>query len=103
MRAAESIADRFADGRHLGPPERVASTRRAISRIIDRETKAAYLADALETLVNLYVANKGSQDSEFIRCITPRQPWAMTKKERKDSPTWSAWDKARKVLERHAK
>jgi hypothetical protein len=53
--------------------------------------------EALETLVNMYVANRGG-DSEFITCITPKHACDLTPTARKRCSTWKAWDNARKVL-----
>lgn len=55
--------------------------------------------EALENLINLYVANKGT-DYEFIRCITPRHANSMTKKERAECKIWSTFDNARKILDK---
>lgn len=56
------------------------------------------LVAALRTLVGMYVANKGSETSEFIACITPPHDQNMTRKERAANPTWKAWDAAIALL-----
>ncbi len=54
---------------------------------------------AMERLVKLYVANRGAgQTREFISCITPQHAASMTKKARRESTCWNAWDTARKLL-----
>jgi hypothetical protein len=55
------------------------------------------LRKCLATLVKMYVANRGT-DGEFISCITPDNASSMTKKERRESKTWRAWDSARRAL-----
>jgi hypothetical protein len=54
---------------------------------------------ALEALVDLYVANRGTE-SEFISCITPRHGSDMTFRERRKSECWSAWDNAMELLDK---
>lgn len=61
------------------------------------------LRTILEILVNMYVANRGSdgtfpRPNEFICCITPRHASDMTPVERRLDITWSAWDAARIAL-----
>ena len=56
------------------------------------------LEDALFVLVNMYVANIGDTDNEFITCITPKQACKLTYFERKKCEVWSAWDNARTLL-----
>lgn len=51
----------------------------------------------LKTLVDMYVANQGT-DGEFITCITPPHASEMTKKQRKASKYWSAFDEAREII-----
>lgn len=60
----------------------------------EREKK---LEEALKTLVDMYVANKGSK-SEFICCITPIHSRDLTFNERRSNPVWKAWDNAREAL-----
>lgn len=55
------------------------------------------LLEALEALVNMYIANKGS-DHEFVKCITPRHASEMTDEERKLDKTWSVFDAARAAI-----
>lgn len=57
------------------------------------------LAEALATLVQLYVANPGTKQ-EFITCITPPSASAMTEEMRIQDPLWSAFDKARAALQK---
>lgn len=61
------------------------------------EAKCKAMEAALSTLVKMYVANLGTRH-EFISCITPRHASAMSKRERKESETWAAWDAARAAL-----
>ncbi len=56
------------------------------------------LEEARERLVNLYVANRGAPDHEFISCITPRGASEMTFHQRRQSEVWSAFDDARTIL-----
>jgi len=57
------------------------------------------LRHVLERLVDMYVANRGRADSEFISCITPpRHAVHMTPAERRLDETWNAWDAARVAL-----
>ncbi|MCK5605782.1 hypothetical protein KAR91_28055 [Candidatus Pacearchaeota archaeon] len=56
------------------------------------------LKEALEGLVDMYIANRGTPDSEFISCITPRSASEMTPLERIKDRTWSTWDKARILI-----
>lgn len=80
--------------------EFIASAEAEIARL---RTLNAELRDALETLVDMYVANRGSDGKfphphEFISCITPRAVSEMTAKQRKADRTWRAWDAARATL-----
>ncbi len=67
------------------------------------QEESGQLRLALETLVNMYVANRGSGGEfpyphEFIACITPKHASSMTLVERRLSKVWSAWDAARIAL-----
>jgi hypothetical protein len=52
---------------------------------------------ALERLVALYVANRGT-DSEFISCITPLSASKMTYAQRRACKVWRAFDSAGELL-----
>jgi hypothetical protein len=56
--------------------------------------KKVELGEALEALVEMYVANRGGHDAEFISCITP--PHRMDAKP--GDKVWAAWDRARRAL-----
>lgn len=58
------------------------------------------LRAALETIVNYYVANKGTKH-EFILCSTGPHASEMTAKQRKAHKVWSMFDRARALLARH--
>ena len=76
--------------------------RNAVNLISDMNFTKKRLAEALaalEGLVKLYVANKGTEH-EFISCITPSHASDLTRRERKQCRVWKAWDKAVKVIER---
>ena len=75
--------------------------RNALNLIGDMNFTKKRLAEALaalDGLVKLYVANKGTRH-EFISCITPSHASDMTKRERKQCRVWKAWDKAVKVID----
>lgn len=59
-----------------------------------RDHRIAKLEGALETLVEMYVANRGHRTNEFIACITP----GSRPVDRRKSPCWKAWDNARRAL-----
>lgn len=56
------------------------------------------LVATLDTLVNMYVANRGTPKDEFISCITPPHASAMTVKQRASNATWLAFDNAQDIL-----
>lgn len=68
-------------------------------RLAQLEKENRTLRRVLENLVDMYVANRGRADSEFISCITPsRHAVRMTPAERRLDETWNAWDLARIAL-----
>ncbi len=48
---------------------------------------------ALNGFVDMYIANRGRRDAEFIKCITPG-----SRKDKGSAKYWDAWDKARRLL-----
>ena len=56
------------------------------------------LKSCLNDLVDMYIANRGSADSEFISCITPRSAHELSPLERIKDRTWGAFDRARILL-----
>ncbi len=77
-----------------------ANEQKEIAQIKANEARDAAIPQAiaaLEKLIDLYVANPGTEH-EFISGITPKHACYMTKKERAECDVWSAWDEARAAL-----
>jgi hypothetical protein len=77
-----------------------ADTARIAGRELYRQQglRLTAMENALKTLVEMYVANRGRPTSEFIACITPPHASEMTPRERKREEHWKAWDAARLAL-----